>query len=276
MKEIQAFFEEGSEWLPLIMDGATSLLIGLVIFFVGKFIASKISKWCESRLLKSSVDKAVAGFASSILYALMFAGVVLMALGQVGVETTSFIAILGAAGLAVGLALQGSLSNFASGVLIILLRPFRSGDFIDAGGQMGTVDRIELFHTYLRTPDNRIIIVPNSAVMNGSIVNFSRESTRRLDLVVGISYDADIRLAKQIMEDIVAADERILKDPACTIAVSELADNSVNFFLRPWVESADYWTVRADLLEKIKYTFDERGVGIPYPQMDVHIHKQES
>ncbi len=276
MKEIQAFFEEGSEWLPLIIDGATSLAIGLVIFFVGKFIASKVAQWCENRLLKSSVDKAVAGFASSILYALMFAGVVLMALGQVGVETTSFIAILGAAGLAVGLALQGSLSNFASGVLIILLRPFRSGDFIDAGGQMGTVDRIELFHTYLRTPDNRIIIVPNSAVMNGSIVNFSRESTRRLDLVVGISYDADIRLAKQIMEDIVAADERILKDPACTIAVSELADNSVNFFLRPWVESEDYWTVRADLLEKIKYTFDERGVGIPYPQMDVHIHKQES
>ena len=276
MKEIQAFFEEGSEWLPLIIDGATSLAIGLVIFFVGKFVASKVAQWCENRLLKSSVDKAVAGFASSILYALMFAGVVLMALGQVGVETTSFIAILGAAGLAVGLALQGSLSNFASGVLIILLRPFRSGDFIDAGGQMGTVDRIELFHTYLRTPDNRIIIVPNSAVMNGSIVNFSRESTRRLDLVVGISYDADIRLAKQIMEDIVAADERILKDPACTIAVSELADNSVNFFLRPWVESADYWTVRADLLEKIKYTFDERGVGIPYPQMDVHIHKQES
>lgn len=275
-EEIEALLEQGSEWMPLLLDSGVNLLVGLVVFFVGKFIASKVAQWCEKRLLKASVDQAVAGFASSILYALMFAGIALMALGQIGVETTSFIAILGAAGLAVGLALQGSLSNFASGVLIILLRPFRSGDFIDAGGQMGTVNRIELFHTYLKTPDNRVIIVPNSSVMDGSIVNFSRESTRRLDLVIGISYDADIRLAKKLMEDIVNADERILKDPKCLIAVSELADSSVNFFLRPWVASGDYWTVRADLLEKIKYTFDEQGVGIPYPQMDVHVHKQES
>ncbi|RBP83146.1 mechanosensitive ion channel family protein [Marinomonas rhizomae] len=276
MNEIEALFDQGSELMPWLADSVINLVVGLVVFFVGKFIASKVSHWCEKRMLKASVDQAVAGFASSILYALMFAGVTLMALGQVGVETTSFIAILGAAGLAVGLALQGSLSNFASGVLIIILRPFRSGDFIDAGGQMGTVNRIELFHTHLKTPDNRVIIVPNSSVMNGSIVNFSREATRRLDLVIGISYDADIRLAKQIMEEIVNADERILKDPECLIAVSELADSSVNFFLRPWVASGDYWTVRADLLEKIKYTFDERGVGIPYPQMDVHVHKQES
>uniref|UniRef100_A6W1V0 Small-conductance mechanosensitive channel n=1 Tax=Marinomonas sp. (strain MWYL1) TaxID=400668 RepID=A6W1V0_MARMS len=276
MNELEKLFEQGSEMMPWLADSVINLVIGLVVFFVGKFIASKVSHWCEKRMLKASVDQAVAGFASSILYALMFAGVALMALGQIGVETTSFIAILGAAGLAVGLALQGSLSNFASGVLIIILRPFRSGDFIDAGGQMGTVNRIELFHTYLKTPDNRVIIVPNSSVMNGSIVNFSRESTRRLDLVIGISYDADIRLAKQIMEEIVNADERILKDPKCLIAVSELADSSVNFFLRPWVASGDYWTVRAELLEKIKYTFDERGVGIPYPQMDVHVHKQES
>ena len=276
MNELETLFDQGSEWMPWLADSAINLAVGLVVFFVGKFIASKVAHWCEKRLLKASVDQAVAGFASSILYALMFAGIALMALGQIGVETTSFIAILGAAGLAVGLALQGSLSNFASGVLIFLLRPFRSGDFIDAGGQMGTVNRIELFHTYLKTPDNRVIIVPNSSVMNGSIVNFSREATRRLDLVIGISYDADIRLAKQIMEEIVNADERILKDPKCLIAVSELADSSVNFFLRPWVASGDYWAVRADLLEKIKYTFDERGVGIPYPQMDVHLHKQES
>lgn len=276
MNELEALFEQGSEWMPWLVDTVINLSIGLIVFFVGKVIAAKVSHWCEKRLLKASVDQAVAGFASSILYALMFAGVALMALGQIGVETTSFIAILGAAGLAVGLALQGSLSNFASGVLIILLRPFRSGDFIDAGGQMGTVNRIELFHTYLKTPDNRVIIMPNSSIMDGSIVNFSREATRRLDLVIGISYDADIRLAKQIMEDIVSADERILKEPSCLIAVSELADSSVNFFLRPWVASGDYWAVRADLLEKIKYAFDECGVGIPYPQMDVHVHKQES
>ncbi|MGR0279458.1 mechanosensitive ion channel family protein [Marinomonas dokdonensis] len=276
MDDVQGLLDQGAEWMPVVTDALINIAIGLVIFFVGKFIASKISGWCEKRMLKANVDKAVAGFSSSILYALMFAGVVLMALGQVGVETTSFIAILGAAGLAVGLALQGSLSNFASGVLIIILRPFKSGDFIDAAGQMGTVDRIELFSTYLKTPDNRVVIVPNSAIMNGSIVNFSREKTRRVDLVVGISYDADIRLAKQIIEEIVQADERILKTPECTIAVSELADSSVNFVVRPWVEAADYWTVRADVLEKVKYAFDERGVGIPYPQMDVHLHKQES
>jgi len=276
MNDMQDLLGQGAEWLPLIMDGLINLIMGLVIFFIGKFIASKIAKWCENRMLKSSVDKAVAGFTSSILYALMFAAVALMALGQIGVETTSFIAILGAAGLAVGLALQGSLSNFASGVLIIILRPFKSGDFIDGAGQMGTVDRIELFHTYLKTTDNRVVIIPNSAMMNGSIVNFSREKTRRVDLVIGISYDADIRLAKQIMQEIVLADDRILKDPECTIALSELADSSVNFVVRPWVNAADYWTVRADLLEKVKYAFDERGVGIPYPQMDVHLHKQES
>ncbi|GAB3486122.1 mechanosensitive ion channel family protein [Marinomonas epiphytica] len=276
MDDVQDLFDQGSQWLPIITDSLINLAIGLVIFFVGKFLATKVSAWCERRMLKSNVDKAVAGFTSSILYALMFAGIVLMALGQVGVETTSFIAILGAAGLAVGLALQGSLSNFASGVLIIILRPFKSGDFIDAAGQMGTVDRIELFCTFLKTPDNRVVIVPNSAITGGSIVNFSREQTRRVDLVVGISYDADIRTAKQVLEEIVQADERILKEPECTIAVSELADSSVNFVVRPWVNAADYWTVRADVLEKVKYAFDERGIGIPYPQMDVHVHKEES
>lgn len=276
MKDLESLFDQGFEWLPLLTDGLINLAIGLVIFFVGKFIASKAASWCERLMLNSAVDKAVAGFSSSIIYALLFAAVILMALGQIGVETTSFIAILGAAGLAIGLALQGSLSNFASGVLIIILRPFKSGDFIDGGGQSGTVDRIELFHTYLKTPDNRVIVIPNSTIMNGSIVNFSREKTRRLDLIIGISYDADIRQAKQIMADLVTADERILKEPECIIAVSELADNSVNFVLRPWLNAEDYWTVRADLLEKVKYAFDENGIGIPYPQMDVHLQKQET
>ena len=276
MKDIERLFDHGSQWMPLITEGATNLVIGLVIFFIGKFVAAKLAKWCEHLMLKSSVDKAVVGFSSSIIYALLFAAVILMALDQVGVETTSFIAILGAAGLAIGLALQGSLSNFASGVLIILLRPFKSGDYIEGGGQSGSVDKIELFHTYLKTPDNRVVIIPNASMMNGSIINYSREKTRRLDLVVGISYDADIRQAKQIMEEIVAADDRILKDPECVIAVAELADNSVNFNLRPWVKSEDYWNVRADLLETVKYAFDKNDIGIPYPQMDVHLHKETS
>lgn len=275
MNELDKWMDEGSQWLPWLTDKGIAVIAAIVIFFVGKWIAKRIAGWLEKRMLNSNVDKAVAGFASSILYALMFAGVVLMALGQVGVETTSFIAILGAAGLAIGLALQGSLSNFASGVLIILLRPFRAGDFVDAAGQSGTVDRIELFHTQLKTPDNRVIIIPNSAVMSGSIVNFSRESTRRLDLVIGISYESDIRKARDLLKDILANDERVLKDPAAVIWVSELADSSVNFAVRPWVKSGDYWGLRSDLLEKIKYTFDENGIGIPYPQMDVHVSKED-
>ncbi|WP_272642266.1 mechanosensitive ion channel family protein [Marinomonas mediterranea] len=275
MNDLNDLLDQGSEWGPWLVDIAIGLAAGIVIFFVGRFLAKKIAKWCERRMLKSNVDKAVAGFTSSIVYALIFAASTLMALGQVGVQTTSFIAILGAAGLAIGLALQGSLSNFASGVLIILLRPFRAGDFIDAAGQMGVVDRIELFHTELKTPDNRVVIIPNSSIMGGSIVNFSREATRRLDLVIGISYDADIRLAKELLEGILNSEDRILKDPAYVIAVGELADSSVNFNVRPWVKSEDYWGVRADLLEKIKYTFDENGVGIPYPQMDVHVTKAD-
>lgn len=275
MDELTNLLDEGSQWLPWLTEKGVSIIVGILIFFIGKMIAHRISGWIEQRLLKSKVDKAVAGFASSILYALMFAGIVLMALGQIGVETTSFIAILGAAGLAVGLALQGSLSNFASGVLIILLRPFKTGDFVEVGGQMGTVDRIELFHTYLNTLDNRSVILPNSSVMDDTIINFSAHSTRRLDLTIGISYDADIRQARDLMKGILDSDERVLKDPAYAIFVSELADSSVNFSVRAWVNSSDLLQFKSDLLEKVKYTFDENGVGIPYPQMDVHLSKAD-
>ena len=275
MDELTNLLDEGSQWLPWLTEKGVSIIVGILIFFIGKMIAGRISGWTEKRLLKSKVDKAVAGFASSILYALMFAGIVLMALGQIGVETTSFIAILGAAGLAVGLALQGSLSNFASGVLIILLRPFKTGDFVEVGGQMGTVDRIELFHTYLKTLDNRSVILPNSSVMDDAIINFSAHSTRRLDLTIGISYDADIRQARDLMKGILDSDERVLKDPAYAIFVSELADSSVNFSVRAWVNSSDLLQFKSDLLEKVKYTFDENGVGIPYPQMDVHLSKAD-
>ncbi|TDR05910.1 mechanosensitive ion channel family protein [Marinomonas communis] len=275
MDELTNLLDEGSQWLPWLTEKGVSIIVGILIFFIGKMIAGRISGWTEKRLLKSKVDKAVAGFASSILYALMFAGIVLMALGQIGVETTSFIAILGAAGLAVGLALQGSLSNFASGVLIILLRPFKTGDFVEVGGQMGTVDRIELFHTYLKTLDNRSVILPNSSVMDDAIINFSAHSTRRLDLTIGISYDADIRQARDLMKGILDSDERVLKDPAYAIFVSELADSSVNFSVRAWVNSSDLLQFKSDLLEKVKYTFDENGVGIPYPQMDVHLSKED-
>ena len=200
---------------------------------------------------------------------------VLMALSQIGIETTSFIAILGAAGLAVGLALQGSLSNFASGVLIILLRPFKSGDYVEAGNKAGTIKKIEIFSTELRTPDNKVIIMPNSKIMSDAIVNYSRESTRRIDLVIRVDYDADLRKAKEVLKSILDNEPRILKDPAYNVSVSELAESSVNFIVRPWVESADYWPTYWSLLEEIKIIFDEQGINIPAPQMDVHLRKQD-
>ncbi len=275
MNELEKWMEEGSTWLPWLTEKSVSIIVGIIIFFVGKWIAKRIANWIEQRMRNSKIDNAVVGFTSSILYALMFAAVILMALGQIGVQTTSFIAILGAAGLAVGLALQGSLSNFASGVLIILLRPFKAGDFVEVGGEMGTVDRIELFHTYLKTLDNRSVILPNSSVMDGTIVNYSAHTTRRLDLVIGISYDADIRLARDLMKSILDNEERVLPDPAYMIFVSELADSSVNFSVRIWVKSSDLLQFKSDFLEKVKYTFDENGVGIPYPQMDVHLSKAD-
>ncbi|MDX1678430.1 mechanosensitive ion channel family protein, partial [Arsukibacterium sp.] len=200
----------------------------------------------------------------------------LMALSQLGVQTTSFIAILGAAGLAIGLALQGSLANFASGILIILFRPFKAGDFIDGGGVSGTVEKIEIFQTQMKTPDNKRVIVPNAQITSKPITNYSAEPIRRVDLVIGIGYDSDLLLAKKTLEDILQNDERVLAEPAFSIKVAALADSSVNLNVRPWVNSADYWGVYWDTLEKVKLTFDEKGIGIPFPQMDVHLIKDQT
>jgi len=190
-----------------------------------------------------------------------------------GVDTTSLIALLGAAGLAVGLALQGSLQNFAAGIMLIIFRPFKAGDFVDAGGTSGTVEAIKIFNTILKTPDNREVIIPNGAIYGGTITNFSARSTRRIDMVFGIGYDDDIRKAKDVIKGILESDDRILKDPEFLIAVGELAAHSINFNVRPWVNSGDYWPVKFDLNERIKLAFDENGISIPYPQMDVHMAK---
>ncbi|MBQ4834216.1 mechanosensitive ion channel [Pseudoalteromonas sp. MMG010] len=258
----------------LILGYAIQIVIALVIFLLGGRIAKFCSRLTQKAFDKKKVDVAVGAFVASIVYAIVFAATILMALSQVGIETTSFVAILGAAGLAVGLALQGSLSNFASGVLIILLRPFKSGDFVEAGGKAGTVKKIEIFSTELRTPDNKVIIVPNSGIMSGAIVNYSRESTRRIDLVIGVGYDADLRKAKEVLTSVLDAETRLLKDPAYTVAVSELADSSVNFVVRPWVNSADYWPTYFSLMENIKIALDDANIAIPFPQMDVHLHKE--
>jgi small conductance mechanosensitive channel len=239
-------------------------------------VAKKLGSVAEKMMKSREVDAALVNFISSMVYYALLIFVVIAALGQIGIQTASFVAIVGAAGLAIGLAMQGSLSNFAAGVLIIIFKPFKIGDFVEMAGTAGVVENIMIFTTEMKTGDNKKIIVPNSSVLGGVITNYSANETRRVDLVMGIGYNDDIDKAKQVLEEIINADERILKDPAPLIAVSELADSSVNFAVRPWVKSADYWAVYFALNETVKKRFDQEGISIPYPQQDIHLHKTES
>ena len=260
-----------------ISENATDLVIqigiAIAIFIVGKMVARMISNLIEKAMRRAGSEELLVDFIGNISYAVLIVAVVLAAIDSLGVNVTSLMAIMAAAGLAIGLALKDSLSNFASGVMIIIFRPFKNGDYITAGGVSGVVDEIDLFATMMHTPDNQRIIVPNSAIMGGTITNTTALPTRRIDLVFGIGYGDNIGQARDIMMAIIEADERILKDPAPGIAVAELADSSVNLNVRPWVNSADYWSVRPDLLEKIKVEFDAVGISIPYPQQDVHMHE---
>lgn len=247
----------------------------IIVFFVGKWLAKWLTGVAKKLMEKSKVDEMLIGFFGNGIYILLMAIVIISALNTLGVPTTSAVAILGAAGLAVGLALQGSLSNFASGVLIIIFRPFKTGDFIDAGGAAGIVEEISIFTTIMKTPDNKKMIVPNGAIMGGNITNISAHPTRRVDMVFGVSYSDDLKKVRAIIEEVVGADDRILKDPEVTIAICELADSSVNFAVRPWVNAADYWAVFFDLNEKMKIRFDEEGISIPFPQQDVHMYQEK-
>ncbi len=258
-----------------IIPWGINIILALAIFIVGRWIAGILLNVADKMLRKAGMDEMLVNFVHSILNALLLLVIIIAALDQLGVDTTSFIALIGAAGLAVGLALQGSLQNFASGVLLIVFRPFKVGNFIEAAGVSGVVEEIGIFSTRMKTGDNREIIVPNGAIYGGTITNNSARDTRRIDMVFGIGYDDDIRKAKEIMTSILDADERILKDPQPLIAVSELADSSVNFVVRPWVNSGDYWGVKFDVTERIKLAFDEAGISIPYPQMDIHLDKPE-
>jgi len=257
-----------------LLHSAFNLLVALVIFYIGRWLALGAARLVSKALLLRKVDKAVVSFLSSIVYAGALIAVALIALSHLGVQTTSFIAILGAAGLAIALALQGSLSNFASGVLIIIFRPFKAGDMVDVAGISGVVQRVDIFQTIFKTGDNKKIIVPNSQITGGAIINYSAEARRRIDLVIGISYDSDLRQAKQILEEILSADSRILKDPAPVVAVSALADSAVQLIVRPWVEAENYWPVYWATLEKIKLAFDEQGIEIPFPQMSLHMKRE--
>ena len=254
------------------VDLGINLVTALVIFFVGKWIVGMVVKGMMKAMQKGDLDITLRRFISNLARTLLMLFVIIAAINALGVQTASLIALLGAAGLAVGLALQGSLANFAAGVLIVLFRPYKVGDWIEGGGVSGSVEEVQILTTVLKTGDNKRVIIPNSQIMGTTITNYSANDKRRVDLVVGVSYSDDLDKVRKELQDLVNADERILKDPAVTIAVSELADSSVNFVLRPWVNTADYWAVYFDLTERVKKRFDEVGISIPFPQRDVHVH----
>ena len=252
------------------------VIAALAIFFIGKLIAKTVKSTVSKAMIKAKSDPILISFSTNMIYVALLAFIVVAALGQLGIQTTSFIAIVGAAGLAVALALQGSLSNFAAGVLMIIFRPFKQGDFIEGAGVAGVIEAVHIFNTVMRTGDNKTIIIPNAGLMNGNITNYTTKPTRRIDLIYGIGYDDDLKKAKAVLEDILQSDERILKDPAPLVAVHALADSSVNFAVRPWVNSADYWAVTFDLNERVKLRFNEENISIPFPQRDVHLHTVNS
>lgn len=266
-----------NQYIGLISEyGSTyglKLLFALLVFFIGKRIARILTNIATKLMTKNDIDIELISFLNSLIYWALFAMVCIAAMGQLGVQTASFIALLGAAGLAIGLALQGSLSNFAAGVLIIILRPFRVGEFVEVAGEAGSVQNIKIFTTELRTGDNKCVIIPNARVLDSNIINYSSTGTRRVDMVFGIGYEADIDHARAIITQIINDDKRILKDKETVIAVSELADSSVNFIVRPWVATDDYWGVNRDVTEQIKKRFDAEKISIPFPQRDVHIIK---
>lgn len=259
--------------LQMTLPLATNLIIALAIYVIGRWLVKRLIKLTAVIMSRRKLDEALVEFITSIASVLLSFVVALIALEQLGIDTTSLMALLGAAGLAIGLALKDSLSNFAAGVMLILFKPFRLGDFVEAGGVAGVVEKISVFSTQFRTGDNREIVVPNSGIYGGVITNYSAKATRRIDLTIGIGYDDDIKKAREVLQHILQQDNRILAEPEPVIAVAELADSSVNFAVRPWVHSADYWAVQWDLLETIKLTFDEKGISIPYPQQDIHLRK---
>jgi small conductance mechanosensitive channel len=252
-----------------------NIVAAIFIILIGKWLAGVIARITERLLVKAEVDKTLATFARRLVYILLLVFVIIAALNKLGVQTTSLVAILGAAGLAVGFALQASLSNFASGVMLIMFKPFKVGDFVEVADTLGSVQGIHIFNTILSSPDNRRIIIPNSQITSEKITNFTAIDRRRIDLVFGISYDDDIKKAKDILQAIVTSDERVLKDPPPTIGVLELGDSSINIVCRPWVKPADYWDVYFDTLENAKVQLEASGLSIPYPQRDVHMYEEK-
>jgi small conductance mechanosensitive channel len=273
LETLGAWLDPAMVKLTLVTWGF-KIIAALAIFVIGRWLAKMLVAWLRRILARGEVEASLSGFLSSIMYIALMAAVVLTALGALGVNTTSFLAIVGAAGLAIGLALKDSLGNFAAGVMLIFFRPFKAGDFVEAGGTSGKIQSVRIFNTVLKTPDNRVVTVPNSLIYADVITNYSAETTRRIDLVIGISYEDNIPEAKRLIAGAVAADKRVLADPEPTILVLELGASSVDIAVRPWVKIDDYWTARGDLLEAIKVTLEDNGLSIPYPQRDVHLFNE--
>ena len=268
---------QASDWVArndaILLQYIVNLAAALLILLVGYIAAKMISSTMVRVMEKRRVDTTITRFCGNMTHYAILTFVAIAALGRIGVQTASFVAIIGAAGLAIGLALQGSLSNFASGVLLILFRPLKTGEYVEAAGTSGTVESVQIFTTVLMTPDNKMVVIPNANILNGNIINYSRTGTRRVDLVIGVSYKADLAQTRTVLQSVLEKESRLLKEPSATIGVSALADSSVNFVVRPWVKTEDYWDVYFDLHENIKIALDEAGIEIPFPQMDVHLEK---
>ena len=262
--------------IGLGIEYAPKFIMAIVTLFIGFWIINRVVMLMQKALFAQNVDEPLVYFLSKLLSAGLKALLLISVASMIGIETASFIAAFGAACLAIGLALQGSLANFAGGVLILFFKPYRVGDLIEAQGHLGVVKEIQIFNTILTSPQNRRIVIPNGAMSNGSIENYSSEGLLRVDLTVGVAYDADLQKTKQVLEAILASDQRVVEDPGFTVAVSELGDSSVNLVVRPFVKVADYWDVYFDVTEKMKLALDEAGISIPFPQRDVHLIKADA
>jgi len=268
-----------SNILPVLEEWAAiygiKVVAALIIFVVGRWVAKALRKLTRKLMERAKVDPTLIPFVANLIYMLLITVVIIAALNKLGIQTTSLIAIIGAAGLAIGLALQGSLANFAAGVLILIFRPFKMGDYIEGAGTAGSVEKIEIFTTHLKTPDNRAIIIPNAKLTGDNIVNYTAKDIRRMDLVFGVSYGDDLKKVKEALSRVLQEDTRVLKDPAPMVGVLDLADSSVNLAVRPWVKTSEYWDVFFDLKEAVKRRFDSEGVSIPFPQSDVHLYEMK-
>jgi small conductance mechanosensitive channel len=273
MDQIKEFFAS-ADLMPMLSDWVIKIFIALLIYLIGKWIAKRVTNVVKKLMNARDADPTLVNFLSNVVYAILLVAVILAALDTLGLPVTSLLAIVGAAGLAIGLALKDSLGNFASGVMLVMFRPFKKGDFVEVAGVAGSVQEIRIFSTTLTTPDNKLIIIPNAQVASGTITNYSANDQRRVDLVFGVGYDDDLKVARDVLTRLCAEHPKVLDDPETKIFVMNLGDSSVDFAVRPWEKTEDYWAVYSDLLEQAKVELEAAGCNIPYPQTDVHLHHQ--